>query len=807
MRYRDGEILMSARELAESALRGGDLGGRNAVSASRMTLGGELHRNLQAEYAEKYPEFVSEYHIDGRAELCGVKFRIAGSADCFYTDGEVTVVEEIKTVSNKIPREPIAVHLAQLRVYGYFILTQKSLDTVKLRLTYINASDLSRDSFDSYETKESLGAHVEAMLSSVHSMAKQYVYRYETLLPSVREKAVFPFGELRAGQETLITEGYRAIKAGKRLFAQAPTGTGKTLSALYPAVRALAEGHCDRIFYLTAKASTRREAFAAAKRLFDNGAKLRTCTVTARDQCCLCAAARESGRVSSYCNPRDCEYARGYYDRVNFAIVALLERCNGFSRSAIETVAKEFSVCPYEMSLDLSELCDIIICDYNYAFDPAVYFRRYFSENSIGGDNVFLIDEAHNLPDRVRDMYSTSITRSAFESVYISSGKGEPELDAALERIIMFLRGLRRLCRDSLVKAPDGERGFYMTRSRIKGLYEAFHDFAESAESWRKAKREHPLYSAVSDLLYAAKKYMLINDYYDEKFLTYVEILGNDTRVRVFCLDPSGVLGERLAKARSAVLFSATLTPLDYFTELCGASGAFTVDLPSPFDSENLCIAAVDTVSTKKEDRTAGNCRKIAVYIAATVSAEAGNYMCYFPSYDYMEKVLSEFKKKYPDVMTVVQKRGMTYAQKEEFLSSFKNDSGVLRIGFCVLGGSFSEGVDLPGKRLIGSIVVGVGTPGITNERNILRDYYDLVTEQNGYDYAYTYPGMNAVLQAAGRVIRRDDDKGIVVLIDERYGTPAYTRLFPEQWNGMKFAGNPSSLAEIARRFWKKSSK
>ena len=798
---------MSARELSESALRGGDLGGHNTASVSRLIEGGELHRNLQSEYAEKYSEFVSEYHIDGRTELCGVKFRIGGSADCLYTDGDKTVVEEIKTVSHKIPREPIAAHLAQLRIYGYFIIKQKSLDIIKLRLTYINASDMSRDSFDYYETEETLGAHIEAMLASVHPIAKQYVYRYETLLPSVKEKSVFPFGELRSGQETLITESYRAIKSGKRLFAQAPTGTGKTLSALYPAVRALAEGHCDRIFYLTAKASTRREAFSAAKKLFECGARLRTCTVTARDQCCLCDAAKLSGRVSSYCNPKDCEYARGYYDRCNAAIIALLERCNGFSRSAIESAAREYGVCPYELSLDLSELCDIIICDYNYAFDPAVYFRRYFSENAIGGDNVFLIDEAHNLPDRVRDMYSTSLKRSAFESVYISSGKGEPELDAALEKIIMYLRGLRKLCRDNLVKAPDGERGFYMTRSRIKGLYEALHDFAESADEWRRSRREHPLYPAVSELLYAAKKYILINDYYDEKFLTYVEILGNDTRVRVFCLDPSGVLGERLDKAHSAILFSATLTPLDYFTELCGASGAFTVDLPSPFNSENLCIAAVDTVSTKKEDRTDKNCRKIAIYIAATVSAKAGNYMCYFPSYEYMEKVYGEFRKKYPDVVTVVQKRGMTYAQKEEFLASFKDDSGVLRIGFCVLGGSFSEGVDLPGNQLIGSIVVGVGTPGISNERNILRDYYDLVTEQNGYDYAYTYPGMNAVLQAAGRVIRRDDDKGIVVLIDERYGTPAYTRLFPEQWNGLKFAGNPSSLAEIARRFWKKSNK
>jgi len=276
--------------------------------------------------------------------------------------------------------------------------------------------------------------------------------------------------------------------------------------------------------------------------------------------------------------------------------------------------------------------------------------------------------------------------------------------------------------------------------------------------------------------------------------------------VRIFCLDPSGVIADRLRRAHAAVFFSATLTPLDYFRELLGGEDSPTLELASPFDPENLCVAAVDTLSTRSDDRDERTFRKLATYIAATVSAKAGNYICYFPSYAFMESVQKVFSKKYPKVKVVVQKRGMSISAREKFLSAFKNDEGVLRVGFCVLGGSFSEGVDLPGSRLIGSIVVGVGIPALSNERNIIRDYYE---EKNGrgYDYSYSFPGMNSVLQAAGRVIRRDDDRGVVVLIDSRYGEPLYAHLFPEHWRGLKFAGDPSSLAEIVRRFWEKTEK
>lgn len=807
VKYSDGKIKISVRELCAASDRSGDLDNRRApVPYSVLLRGAELHRDIQNLNKLRYEDYETEVTLSHMYEYHGVRFDVSGICDAVYNDRKTVTVEEYKSAL-RLPKSPTEIHLNQLRLYGYLICIARSLDGVRLRLTYIKEFDPSKTkSFDIYATRDELYLFFEYMLSRVYFRAFDMYRRYSVRLPKMLNEALFPYSALRAGQSELIQECHRAMNKGKRLFAQAPTGIGKTLSVLYPAVRSLAELSCDKVFYLTAKASTGREAFAAAKRLYENGAALRCCTVSAKEQTCICEAARASGHLSSYCNPDDCPYAKGYYDRADSAIASLIGSKSGYSKLAIIETAKQYSVCPYELSLDLSEFCDIVICDYNYVFDGAVYFRRYFGPDAPKRKNVFLIDESHNLPDRVRDMYSCEILRTEFEELYRATGNECEELDASLERVILFLRSLRKLCRDNLVKTPDGERGFYMSREKINGLYETLSSFVEEADEWKRGNRDHPLYMKVNSLLSAAKKYLLICEYYDEKFLTYVEIIGAETRVRVFCLDPSGIISQKLDCAAASVMFSATFAPMDYYTTLCGARKTdLFLELPSPFPEDNLCVTAVDTVSTRADDRDLSNCRKIATCIAATVSARAGNYICYFQSYAYMEKVYSIFKKKYPDVSTEIQKKGMTFEEKEKFISFFKDDTGILRIGFCVLGGSFSEGVDMPGNKLIGTVIVGTGIPGVSNERNILRDYYDLQSENMGYDYAYTYPGMNAVLQAAGRVIRRDSDRGIVVLIDDRYATPQYAAMYPAQWKNIQFAGNPKSLAEIARRFWKKS--
>lgn len=364
---------------------------------------------------------------------------------------------------------------------------------------------------------------------------------------------------------------------------------------------------------------------------------------------------------------------------------------------------------------------------------------------------------------------------------------------------------LRVLCKDNLTKNPDGtEQGFYLSRNPTEKFNKSVETFVKGCEGWLRVNRDHPLYPAVSSVCSDAKQHLLILEYYDNRFLTYVTVFGGDVKVRIYCLDPSDVLDRCMRRGVASVLFSATFTPLDYFADLLGGGKkAETLSLPSPFDKENLFVAAVDSVSTRFDDRNEKNYKRIAAVIAATVSPKPGNYIVYFPSYSFMDEVCKAFSKKYPSVKLLVQKKGMTRAERDQFIASFKEDEGKLRIGMCVLGGSFSEGVDLPGSMLIGTIIVGVGLPGISNENNIIKEYYDLKSEC-GYDYAYTFPGMNNVLQAAGRVIRRDSDRGVVVLVDDRYGEDRYKMLFPPQWSHMIFTGDVASLAKAVTDFWQR---
>jgi Rad3-related DNA helicase len=345
-----------------------------------------------------------------------------------------------------------------------------------------------------------------------------------------------------------------------------------------------------------------------------------------------------------------------------------------------------------------------------------------------------------------------------------------------------------------------------MSRNLLSDFGGEVEAFVHAVEPWLRSNRDSVIYNDIYSVVSAARSYLLVLEYYDERFLTYVMVFGGDLRVRLYCLDPSDVLSHCMSRGVASILFSATFTPLDYFIDLLGGGKkARQLNLPTPFKQENLFVGAVDTVSTRYDDRNEKTYHRIAALIAAAVSQRAGNYIVYFPSYAFMEGVREVFEKKFPKVKLVVQNRGMGRAEKERFLSEFKEDVGKLRIGMCVLGGSFSEGVDLPGSKIIGTVVVGVGLPGISNENNIIKEYYDVKSEC-GYDYAYTFPGMNNVLQAAGRVIRTHEDSGIVVLADDRYATPKYRALFPEHWSGVQYAGNASSLAEIIRRFWENRS-
>ena len=868
------QVEISVRELCALAFKGGSLDNRMPPQSlyRRAEEGRETHEKLRAlREAGKGPDTVPEaprkprgseerhlhaeplpaptYHAEvilhHTCRMEGVTFSVGGRADGVWYDlAGGCVVEEIKSVTgmaDHFVRSPREADMAQLTCYGYFLCASKGLSQVTLRLTYVTPGREEEAYFaDCIMTAQQLEGAYAAILRMILPRAKDMAER-ETTLRRIAKNAVFPYPEMRATQQDMIRECWRDMRRGKTLFAEAPTGIGKTIATLYSSVRVFGEGRCDKIFYLTAKNATRREAFAAVQKLNEAATPIRACVITARESACICEAAKEGGsRLSTYCNPVSCPYAKGYFDRVESVIFDLLGSGKTvFSGMDIRAAAKKWQVCPYELALDLSELCEIVICDYNYVFSPSVYLRRYFTEgipHTEGHRYVFLVDEAHNLPDRARDMYSGALSLTQVTTAqdalhewenhigtdlifptedvdYAEDDKSSPRLKASsLDDLIGVLSRMSRSCDESMVVDTDGvRRGVSLDRNQPVVLCETVRTLSVLCDRWLRRNTTHPLYTTVDGLATALRTFRTAADYYDRRFATFVEVEGEDVRVKLTCLDPAGILRPILQKAEARVLFSATLTPNDYFADILGGDrDSVLVNFQSPFPRDRLCVAVCDGVSTRYEDRD-GSCRKIMNYIAATISAKRGNYMVYFPSYAYLEKVYALFQRKYPSVKTVVQRPGMTYAEREAFIASFAPDSGELLVGFCVLGGSFSEGVDLPGRSLIGVVVVGVGIPALSSERNIMREYYDetrVTTDPEGggdgegYAYAYTYPGMNHVLQAVGRVIRRSEDFGVAVLVDDRYVAEPYLHLYPEHWEKISAVVDPVSLNKYLSSFW-----
>ncbi len=796
---------LSVGELCASALAGGDIDCRRSHSRSneRALKGTSIHKALRKSFGEDYH---SEVELQNTSKLDGIYFYVKGRADGIVCHNGQYTVDEIKTVGEALflSRELDERHSAQLICYTYFLCRAKELDGANARLIYYNIDDGEIRYSEKYYTAEELRVRYTDILTRCLGRAK-FIRERERERRLSAENVRFPYHSLRESQEEMVRECYRDIKHGNRLFCQAPTGIGKTISTLYPSLKCWGERVADKIFYLTSKSSICREAYSAAEKLNSAGARVYSCVLSSRESMCPNTAAKlKGGKLSSNCNPEKCPYAAGYYDKYQKVISDMLSSSLRFDSQYIRNVAVKNKICPYELSLDLSELCDIIICDYNYVFSPTVYLKRYFDDREARGEKyIFLLDEAHNLPDRARDMYSAWLSNKDFEAI-VEVAEPSSSITSACLSVIRHFEKLGSLCRDNMKYDNEGNSaGYYITRELPEKMNEVLGEFAGKCDAWLKYNEDSPIYFAVEELAFKVYEYRKICERFDRKYLTFINKSCDTVSVLLYCLDPSGQLSEALQRAEASVLFSATLTPTDYFADILGGGKkSVSVSFRSPFPPENLCVVAMDKISTRYEDREKSY-KKVTSAIAATVSAKAGHYMVFFPSYSYMNEVHKIFHAKYPRVNTFVQKKNMSFSEREEFLNSFKDNSENLKIGFCVLGGSFSEGIDLPGRSLIGVIVVGVGLPGISDENNIIRDYYE---EQNGsgYDYAYTYPGMNSVLQAVGRVIRTEEDTGIAVLIDDRYAEPKYKALFPDEWKGIKFAGNSQSLAEIARRFWEK---
>lgn len=791
-------IKISVRSLVEFIFREGDIdstgfGGRNTEA---MALGSRIHRKIQKRMGAGYEAEVplsTSVTLTSKDTKASFELKVEGRADGVFREGAEITVDEIKGVYMDIHqlREPLTVHRAQAMCYAYMICERENPALISVQVTYCHLETEEERRFRETFTNLEICNWFNDLIAKYEPWA---VYEYDWKLrrnSSIRN-VEFPF-PYREGQRELAACVYKTMEHKKKIFIQAPTGVGKTISTVFPSVKAIGEGLADRIFYLTAKTVTQTVAQDCFLLLSEQGLSFKVLTITAKDKLCLLGD-------QPACNPISCPYAKGHYDRVNESVYDMLTHETDMHRDTILAYAEKHQVCPFEMCLDASLFADGIICDYNYAFDPNVYLRRFFSEGK-KETCLFLIDEAHNLVERARDMYSATLIKEQFlhvKKILKAESKHayRPEAQyvfkifiAALDRCNKTMLGWKHEC-DEFELLTDIS-SFSLNLMRVINSFELF----------AKEVRDLPERETVLNFFFDVRHFLNMYDMLDD---TYRIVLDYDSsknfRIRLQCMDPSARLEHALSFARGAAFFSATLLPLRYYKEqLSTSEDDYAVYAKSSFRTSQRRIIIANDVTSKYTRRNEREYRKIASYIEQFTAARQGNYMVFFPSYAFLEHVYDQLSM--PEQTEIlIQNPSMTETERESFLASFDTENDHTLVGFCVMGGIFGEGIDLKEDRLIGTAIVGTGLPQVCHERELFKQYYD-ARKGNGFDYAYLYPGINKVFQAGGRVIRTIRDRGVILLLDERFTNRSYLSLFPREWVPYEVT-NLAGLEHILRDFW-----
>ena len=802
-------VQISVRSLVEFLLREGDIDNRIAHDAtSAMQEGGRLHRKIQRSMGGNYRAEVPlsytyidesrisdmiEDAVDNPQNIDMTSVTVDGRADGIIED-DIVVIDEIKGTYRHLEKMeyPDPVHLAQAKCYAFIYAKQNDLYNIEVQMTYVN--------MDSEEIKRFNYTYLFAELDQwFSSLMREYMKWVDMEQDWIRKRDIsvksmeFPY-DYREGQKELVTHVYHTIVHGKKLFLEAPTGVGKTIATVFPSVKAIGEGKAKRLFYLTAKTITRTVAGDTINLMRQKGLRFKSIVLTAKDKICFLD--------ERMCNPEACPYAKGHFDRVNDAMFDVLTHEEDYDRSVIEEYALKHNVCPFEFALDISLFCDAIICDYNYLFDPHVSLKRFFAD-SRGAESIFLIDEAHNLVDRGRNMYSADLNKEHILKIK-RAVKG---IDATLSRRLDSCNKEMLKLRKELDNDPQNSYKIFedisdLLRS-VERLYDRMMHFLENEDPG-------PVREEVLEFYFEISHFMYIYEQMDEKYIIYGYHDRDEFCVRLFCVDPSGNLAECMRKGVSSILFSATLLPIQYYKSLLGGDETdYEVYALSTFDPNKRGLYLADGVTTRYTERGLTQYLRIAEYIHDIVCAHTGRYMAFFPSYSFLSNVYEAYGSMYhdDDIKLLIQNDRMSEEEREAFLERFSaqeclEDRRESLLGFCVLGGIFSEGIDLQGDSLIGSIIVGTGIPMVCEENELIKKYFDDI-DGEGMKYAYIFPGFNKVLQAAGRVIRTHDDTGIVALLDYRFGYSSYRELFPREWKNIKRV-NRDSLGRELKAFWER---
>lgn len=810
------QIRVSVRNFVEFLLRSGDIDNRIKSSSSdveTMQEGARIHRLIQRRMGLEYHAEVSLSHIES---FDSFDLLVEGRADGII-EGNIITIDEIKTTHKELIHLTKAnpVHFAQAKCYAYFVLkelqeklefsgsegglqqsvendvytpedyitsseavtvtrdeimvvTPEAFREINVRLTYCNAESLECKYFHEAYTFEQLEKFYLGLANEYRKWAE-----FELTWKGIRNESIkevtFPY-DFRTGQKELIGQVYKTVSSGDRLFVEAPTGTGKTIATIYPSIKAMGEDRASKIFYLTAKTITRTAACDCIDLLRDKALRLKSVVITAKEKACVCEKTGE-------CNPDACEHAKGHFDRINDAIYDIITSEDSFTRETLTEYANKHKVCPFEFALDVSLFCDAIICDYNYVFDPNVYLRRFFQDVA-KRDYIFLVDEAHNLVDRAMEMYSADLIKEEFLDVKKKVKPFDRKLERALDTCNKRLLELKHDLEDCDVL--EDITSFVIALIKCQGQLERFLDEDEHC----------PDREDVLDLYFKVRHFMnMYENMTEDDYLIYDTITPDGNfMVKLLCTNPSRNIKACIDKGLSTVFFSATLLPIQYYKDMLTGEDDNAVYANSVFDEKNRGIYIARDVSSRYTRRNDTEYHNIAKYINDAIRSKDGNYMVFFPSYAFMNSVQKAYEEFFidEDIYLIAQNPHMTETDRENFLLCFSDGITDMKfkslVGFCVIGGIFSEGIDLKGENLIGAIIVGTGIPMVTKERELLKNKY---TDEgfNGYDYAYKYPGMNKVLQAAGRVIRTEQDRGIICLLDERFLERNYLRLFPREWS------------------------
>lgn len=774
-------IRISVRSLVEFILREGDIDNRVSGSMEKdaMLLGGKIHRKIQSRMGTNY---TAEVPLKIQMPCDGFVLQIEGRADGVLKDDGKVLIDEIKGILRSLEHleAPVPVHLAQAKCYAYIYAVQNSLKCIDVQMTYCQMeTEEIRRFCQEFEFQE-LQTWFQDLVTQYEKWAKFEIEWRNVRNDSIRQ-IEFPF-PYREGQRDLVASVYRTILRKKKLFIQAPTGVGKTMATVFPAVRAVGEGLGEKIFYLTAKTITRTVAEQAFSLLKEKGLLYKTITLTAKEKICFCEEAE--------CNPDACPYAKGHFDRVNDAVFDLITHSGDWSREVLEEQAKKHMVCPFEMSLDVSNWADAVICDYNYAFDPQAHLKRFFSESG-KGEYLFLIDEAHNLVERGREMYSASLYKEDLLEVRKLVKAEDPKLAKRLSECNQQFLELKRECEHYQILKSVSHIAL-----KLMNVLSKLEDYLEECKDAEKKKR-------VLDFYFAVRSFLNIHDIMDENYVIFSEMMEDGRfQIKLFCVNPAVNLQNYLEQGNSTIFFSATLLPVHYYKKLLSVEkDDYAVYAHSSFPQENKFLFIGTDVSTRYTRRGESTYQRFARYIAVMAEQKKGNYMAFFPSYRFLEEVHTYFLECVDhEVDSICQVSYMDEEQREEFLEEFEQEREKSLVAFCVMGGIFSEGIDLTDDKLIGAVIAGTGLPQVCTEREILKQYFN-AADMDGFDYAYLYPGMNKVLQSAGRVIRTESDRGVILLLDDRFRAMRYREVFPREWQQYQL-GSVKNLEQEIRTFW-----